>query len=77
MLAPYMICPMYYQYINNTVNVIPVQLLVDLIGYFQKIWTIHILDIQLYYVKYTFYVHFMYICVLTSSSYCVHWCHLR
>ena len=47
MLAPYMICPMYYQYINNTVHIIPVQLLRDLTGYFQKIWTIHNLDIVL------------------------------
>ena len=33
MLAPCMICTMYYQHINSTVYVIPPQLLVDLIGY--------------------------------------------
>ena len=42
-VAPWMICAMYCQHINSTVYIIPAQILVDLIGYFQKIWTIHIL----------------------------------
>ena len=57
MLAPWIICVMYYQHINSSVYVMPAQLLVNLICRFQKIWTIHILDIQLYYIKYIFYVH--------------------